>query len=353
MNNLDKQYIDLIKDILNNGREKSDRTGTGTISVFDRTIRHKMSEGFPLITTKKVFFRGVVEELLWFLRGEQTALSLIKNNVHIWDGDLYKKYVEIQTRQKKNNSNIEILDKETFINIIQNKSEEPGYIGFANRWSYVGPIYGTQWRKWEGHEDQISNLLWDLKTNPDSRRLIVSAWNPAEIGGMILPPCHYTFQCYTFELTKEERYNLLPDKIKSMHDYCKTLKDFSLDKLLEIHTIPERYLSLKFIMRSNDLCLGLPFNLASYGLLLEILAKEVNMIPYELIANIGDCHIYKNQIEPIQEQLSREGYELPTLEIISKNGKNTLDGDISEYKYSDFKLINYKSDNAIKIPLSN
>lgn len=347
MNNLDKQYIDLIKDILNNGREKSDRTGTGTISVFDRTIRHKMSDGFPLITTKKVFFRGVVEELLWFLRGEQTALSLIKNNVHIWDGDLYKKYVSLQ-KDKDN-----ILDKETFIDIIQNKSEEPGYIGFANRWSYTGPIYGVQWRSWNNHLDQINQLIYDLKNNPDSRRLLVLAYNVSDIDRMLLPPCHYAFQCYTFELTKEERYNLLPNKIKSMYDYCKTLKDFSLDKLLEIHNIPERYLSLKFIMRSNDLCLGLPFNLASYGLLLEILAKEVNMIPYELIANIGDCHIYKNQIEPIQEQLSREGYELPTLEIISKNGKNTLDGDISEYKYSDFKLINYKSDNAIKIPLSN
>lgn len=353
MNNLDKQYIDLLKDIIANGRSKDDRTGTGTISVFGRTIRHKMSEGFPLITTKKVFFRGVVEELLWFLRGEMTALSLIKKNVHIWDGDIYKKYEHMQTIQKKNNPNIEILSKEAFIDILQNKSDEPGYKGFANRWSYVGPIYGMQWRKWNGHEDQISKLIWDLKTNPDSRRLIVSAWNPGEIGSMILPPCHYGFQCYTFELTKEERYNLLPTNVKSMYDYCKTLKDFSLDKLLELHNIPTRALSLKWQQRSADCPLGIPFNLASYGLLLMMLAKEVNMVPYELLADIGDCHIYKNQIEPLQAQLLREGTELPTLEIISKNGKDTLDGDISAYVFEDFKLSNYNPEKSIYIPLSN
>jgi thymidylate synthase len=315
MNNLDKQYQALLQDILDNGVEKKDRTGTGTISVFSRQIRHKMSDGFPLLTTKKMAFKTMVTELLWFLRGDTNIKYLVDNNCHIWDGDAYKNYKTYMNNNITETrwSKVEILEngsaigrhytQEEFINKIKTDDE------FAKKWGDLGPIYGKMWRDWDedtGEKiDQIQNLINDLKTNPDSRRLMVNAWNCTYIPHMVLPPCHYGFQCYVRE---------------------------------------GKYLSLMWNQRSVDTFLGLPFNIASYGLLLEILAKEVNMIPDELIGNLGDVHLYSNHIEQAKEQISREPFELPKL---------TLEHSSLDPVELVYKLEDYQSHPSIKAPLSN
>lgn len=343
MNNVDKQYLDLLKYILDNGIKKSDRTGTGTISVFDYTMKFDMKEGFPLITSKKMFTKGIIHELIWFLRGDTNIKYLLDNDVHIWDGDAYKKYLHrFNGRHYPDNSN---LSKEEFIEKIKTDTD------FAKIWGELGPVYGSQWRKWEGHVqksesyhnyfDQIAILIKDLKSNPDSRRLMVSAWNVADIDKMTLPPCHYGFQCYTSELNIYERKKIWCDSIgKSIH-YAEDFGDDELDTF----NVPRRRLSLKWTQRSVDSFLGLPFNIASYGILLHLLAREANMIPHELIFSGGDVHLYTNHIDQVKEQLQRETFDLPKLVLKNKS--------IDELKYEDIEIINYKSDKVIKAELSN
>ena len=325
MNNLDKQYTDLLQDILDNGVTKKDRTGTGTISVFGRQIRHKMNDGFPLLTTKKMPFKTIVTELLWFLRGDTNIKYLVDNNCHIWDGDAYKNYRKTigkeffeNTKELRKWATVEGpggYTQEEFINKIKTDDE------FAKQWGELGPIYGKQWRQWGGLQDltdddkpiyldQIQNLINDLKTNPDSRRLMVSAWNVGEIDSMVLPPCHYGFQIYTRELSEDERYDLCAAQKSKMtaiseEDYIK-------------YNIPTRAISLMFNQRSVDTFLGLPFNIASYGLLLEIIAKEVNMVPDELIGNLGDTHLYLNHIDQAKEQIGRYFTHEERLEELKK-----------------------------------
>ena len=301
MNNIDKQYQNLLQDILDSGIQKEDRTGTGTISVFGRQIRHKMSEGFPLLTTKKMAWKTMVTELLWFLRGDTNIKFLLDYDCHIWDGDAYKNYLEHTQHEAS-------YTKEQFINLIKTDKD------WANVWGELGPIYGKQWRKWTGKNgriDQIQKLINELKTNPDSRRLMVSAWNVDELDQMVLPPCHYGFQVYT----REED--------------------------------GKRYISLMWNQRSVDTFLGLPFNIASYGLLLHIIANEVSMIPDELIGNLGDTHLYLNHIEHAKEQISRDPFDLPQLKTDAK-----LDG-ICCNTPDDFVLEGYQYHPAIKAPLSN
>ena len=225
MNNLDASYQALLEDILNNGIEKEDRTGTGTLSVFGRQIRHKMSEGFPLLTTKKISFKTIVTELLWFLRGDTNIKYLLENDCHIWTGDAYKNYRETNTIKRHYKAGGDVADIKEFEELILQDDD------FAKTFGDLGPIYGKQWRKW-GRKgkymvnedlnfsngtfteiDQIQNLINELKTNPDSRRLMVSAWNVGELDKMVLPPCHYGFQVYTRELTGEERWELLKNRI--------------------------------------------------------------------------------------------------------------------------------------------
>jgi len=441
MNNIDKQYQELLQDILNNGIEKKDRTGTGTISVFGRQIRHKMSEGFPLLTTKKMAWKTMVTELLWFLRGDTNIKYLIDNNCHIWDGDAYKNYLKGHKdnligctivlsngvsaeiiAQHNVNRNVLITDKgriniegddtikilndtltqEEFINKIKTDDE------FAKRWGELGPIYGKQWRSWvrkttrdekivepgvyETSIDQISNLINDLKTNPDSRRLMVSSWNVSELNKMVLPPCHYGFQVYTRELSLEERLDLA----SKTYDVFDPL-DFSIpakvdhDEIDKLYPVPKRTISLMWNQRSCDFPLGIPMNIASYGLLLEIIAKIVNMVPDELIGNFGDCHIYLNQIEGVKEQIGRDytqeeiqehlqqsGMDALTeearMEYVSKLPKRTKEPmelptlklpktdafwngfDVSLFGHldpTDFKIENYQSHPKIFFPLSN
>ena len=325
MNNLDKKYQQLLSDIIEFGIEKEDRTGTGTISEFGYQFRHKMSEGFPLLTTKKMHWKSIVTELLWFLRGDTNIKFLLDYDCNIWNGDAYKRYERARTWELQ-----DVPPMNEFIKQI--KEDET----FRNTWGDLGPIYGRQWRDWNGI-DQIQNLIDELKTNPDSRRLMVNAWNVSELDQMVLPPCHYGFQLYTRKTTREE-------KIVNPGKY--------------------RAISLLWNQRSVDTFLGLPFNIASYGLLLEIIAKEVNMIPDELIGNLGDVHLYKNHIEQAKEQISRTSFDLPTIQITERNwyqhqlvkerlGEKTLDEKLKSYRPDCFELIGYESHPKIKAPLSN
>jgi thymidylate synthase len=368
MNTLDKKYQELLQDILDTGVTKSDRTGTGTLSVFGRQIRHKMSEGFPLLTTKKMYFKGIVTELLWFLRGDTNIEFLHDNDCHIWDGD---------------------------------------YAKSGRKDGDLGPIYGKQWRSWETydfsidndfgnnefgggwnvkHIDQIANSIHLLKTDPDSRRNRVNSWNVGELDQMILPPCHTDFQFFTRELSLEERVSIWDKK------FLDSVKpEESMDNLdLDHDNIPTRAISLMWNQRSVDTFLGLPFNIASYGLLLEIIAKEVNMVPDELIGNLGDTHLYLNHIEQAKEQIgrelslderkklyeneftpgmevkkdewlesklttreipkrTREPYPLPKLDI----HPGMLDYELDKLEIDMFKILDYQSHPHIKAPLSN
>ncbi len=356
-NTLDKQYQSLLQDILDNGVSKKDRTGTGTISVFGRQIRHKMSEGFPLITTKKMPFKTITTELLWFLRGDTNIKYLVDNNCHIWDGDAYNNY----------SSNVQPwephLDKNQFVERIKTIDE------FAKTWGDLGPVYGAGWRNWDGI-DQIQELINTLKTNPDSRRMLVSAWNVGELDQMVLPPCHYGFQVYTRELSLEERLQVWNIKFGFTNEEQKN--QFDPNVHLDTHGVPTRAISLMWNQRSVDTFLGLPFNIASYGLLLEIIAKTVNMVPDQLIGNLGDTHLYLNHIEQAKEQIGREPYTLPTLNINTEFwptesgdcGTGLLDAIKIFNSFTndnfckclleeDIQLSNYKSHKKINAPLSN
>jgi len=297
MNKLDLSYQSLLQDILDNGVTKKDRTGTGTLSVFGRQIRHKMSEGFPLITTKKMPLKTIVTELLWFLRGDTNIKFLVDNDCHIWDGDAYKNYEKWFWGNLPPKSSAEgKLSKEEFINKIKTDDE------FAKKWGELGPIYGSQWRHWGEYEiDQFANLISDLKNNPDNRRLMVTAWNPDDLPNMVLPPCHYGFQVYTRELSFNERLKIWDERF--LHS---VKSENSMDNLdFDGDGIPKRAISLSWNQRSVDTFLGLPFNIASYGLLLEIIAKTVNMVPDELIGNLGDTHLYLNHVDQAREQIGR------------------------------------------------
>jgi len=364
MNSLDKQYQELLQTILEHGVEKEDRTGTGTRSIFGYTIRHNMQEGFPALTTKKLAFKTMTTELLWFLRGDTNIKYLVDNGCNIWNGDAYKRFDTNQTKLAeltKGATDIYTLTESQFIERIKNDDE------FADEWGELGPIYGAQWRKW-GTEifkkdektkkvfhatqqvDQIQNLINDLKTNPDSRRLMVNAWNVGELDQMVLPPCHYGFQVYTRELSAEERHPELYQKLAA-----KNFETVDIDKEIRLicdeNKVPKRAISLMWNQRSVDTFLGLPFNIASYGLLLEILAKEVNMVPDELIGNLGDVHLYSNHIEQAKEQLTREPMKLPKLNELPNY--LCMKDDWECYKPSDFTLDNYQSHPTIKAPLSN
>jgi thymidylate synthase len=312
MNTIDQQYQKLLADILANGKEKSDRTGTGTYSVFGRQIRHDMRDGFPLLTTKKMAWKTMVTELIWFLRGDTNIKWLLENNCNIWNGDAYKKYLD------------NFLGHEDVFTMDQFKNEILTNDDFARKFGDLGPIYGHQWRNWNAwfeynqitneHRlrkpgiDQIAEAIETLKENPNSRRIIVNAWNVDQLDQMTLPPCHYGFQFYVRD---------------------------------------GKYLSLMWNQRSVDTFLGLPFNIASYALLLMIVAKEVDMIPDELIGNLGDVHLYKNHVSQAAEQIARKPNKLPV--VVIKTKENLID----TIEIDDVVLIDYNSHGSIKAPLSN
>ena len=302
MNSLDLRYQNILQDILLDGKEKGDRTGTGTISVFGKQIRHDMSEGFPLLTTKKMAVKTMMTELKWFLKGDTNIKYLVDNNCHIWDGDAYKAYCKAHPSEYHD----DMFTQKEFIQHI--KEDE----SFAYSWGKLGPIYGKQWREWspvageinKGGKDQIKELIKNIKENPDSRRLMVSAWNVSELPLVVLPPCHYGFQCY----------------------------------------VNDGKLSLMWNQRSVDTFLGLPFNIASYGTLLLLLCEETNLEPGELIGNLGDTHLYKNHIEQAEEQRLRSSFTLPTIKF---SNVDILKGEW------DYEIEGYKYHPTIKAPLSN
>ena len=344
MNSIDTQYQILLQSILDYGVEKSDRTGTGTKSIFGYTIRHRMSEGFPLLTTKKMPWKTIVTELLWFLKGDTNIKYLLDNGCNIWTGDAYKSYREARPNDR---------DAYTIEEFAEQIKTNPN---FAARYGELGPIYGAQWRKWPstdlagGSIDQIKSLIYNLKHNPDSRRLMVSAWNVDALEDMVLPPCHYGFQVYTRELSRAERVENYNSKFENKIDvpFIKVnLEDAienTIDTALTQANIPTRAISLMWNQRSVDAFLGLPFNIASYALLLTMIADEVNMIPDQLIGNLGDTHLYLNHIEQAQEQITRTPYPLPTVQV--------RDG-IFCSSVNDIILENYLCHPTIKAPLSN
>ena len=304
MNTLDKQYQELLEDILHNGVQKEDRTGTGTYSVFGRQIRHNMKEGFPLLTTKKMAWKTMITELLWFLKGDTHIKFLLDHNCNIWNGDAYKAYRKSVEEHYENGG--DVAEMKQFIEEIKSGNDK--------EWGDLGPVYGEQWRSWNGI-DQIEELIYNLKNNPDSRRHMVNAWNVEDLDEMVLPPCHYGFQCYVRE---------------------------------------GKYLSLMWNQRSVDTFLGLPFNIASYGLLLTMIAKECELIPDQLIGNLGDVHLYKNHVEQAIEQIKREPFTLPDVSLMSNiNFKAALNGTLDKIQWEDFYLLGYQYHPTIKAPLSN
>ena len=347
MNRIEEQYRGLLGTLLENSIEKSDRTGTGTLSVFGRQIRHNMKDGFPLLTTKKIAVKTMMTELKWFLKGDTNIKYLVDNGCNIWNGDAYKKYCDASPYPYP------VMTQSEFIKKIKTDNK------FAKEWGELGPIYGKQWRSWKGntwlegntdgtegsylqskHIDQIQNLINELKTNPDSRRLMVNAWNVGELPEMTLPPCHYGFQMYTRELSFNERWSLYHHTDISALGVSRSYWDNFMDD----KGIPKRAISLMWNQRSVDTFLGLPFNIASYATLLCLIAEEVNMIPDQLIGNLGDVHLYKNHIEQAREQLTREVYDLPTIEV---QMTDILNGEF------DIEVKDYKYHPSIKAPLSN
>lgn len=299
-----KAYLDLLQDVYNNGVGKDDRTGTGTRSVFGRQIRCDLSEGFPLLTTKKVFLRGIIHELLWFVRGDTNIKYLVDNKVGIWNEWPYQNYLNKSGQgDLVKHSEQWQAGLETFVENIRTNH------AFAKQWGELGPVYGKQWRDFSGI-DQLSSVINEIKTNPTSRRLIVSAWNPAEIEEMAkagLPPCHTLFQFYV------------------SHD---------------------NKLSCQLYQRSADLFLGVPFNIASYALLTMMMAQVCDLDLGEFVHAFGDVHIYNNHEEQVLEQLSRTPSALPTMKI------NPSINSLFDFNFEDFELQDYVAQSAIKAPVA-
>ena len=340
MNNYDSTYLKLINEVVSNGQRKDDRTGVGTYSLFGQQMRMDMREGFPLLTTKAIYFTGVKHELLWFLQGGHNIKYLVDNNVNIWNEWPHQEYcklrnryilestmlttrLEIETKGDIDNTNFDFVVQRmshvdewlvdhpplTLPEFVEKVKTDPA---FAYVWGSLGPVYGKQWVDWRAPDgssvNQIAQVIDQLKNNPDSRRIMVNAWNVGEIDQMILPPCHYGFQFWTRPVEGGKRT-----------------------------------LSLAFNMRSVDMFLGMPFDIASYGLLLSMVAQCVDMTPEELIVFSGDTHVYVNHLEQVKEQTSRENkFKLPKLWL------NPEVKDIFEFKSEDIEIQNYERYPAIK-----
>jgi thymidylate synthase len=375
---IEQQYLALLAEIIESGTHKGDRTGTGTRSLFGRQLRHRMSNGFPLLTTKHVSLRNVATELIWFLRGRTDLRWLLNRNCHIWVGDAYKKYRQYAGSLEEpdysvhvddpRESRIRLMTRQEFIDEILRND------WFSGRFGDLGPVYGKQWRSWQvelEHADgvsyykyppidQVENLIRDLRENPDSRRMMVTAWNPSQIESMVLPPCHYGFQLWTRELTINERIDHWFKHCKPNRDVVDSVDAMSeSERLKYLSHIPTRTVSLLWTQRSVDTPLGLPYNIASYALLLELIGREVGMIPDELICSLGDCHVYEDQVELARTQLQREPYHLPSLHIDERyeyyGGKRELSFSekVDQLEPEWFTTVNYDHHPRINYPLSN
>jgi len=287
-----RQYLDLLRDIRDNGVKREDRTGVGNVSVFGRQLRFDLSQGFPALTTKRVYMKAVIHELLWFLSGSSNIKYLVDNGVHIWDEWAYAKY-------KKANSENPLTQNE-FVEKIRIDAI------FAAIWGDLGPVYGVQWRHWKGADgkeiDQVTEVIERIKKNPNDRRMIITAWNPSDLDKMALQPCHYVFHFY----------------------------------------VANGKLSCLMNQRSCDVFLGVPFNIASYALLTMMFAHVTGLEPGDFVHNLEDVHIYLNHFEQVELQLSREPRPLPKMLI-----KRKVDS-IFDFRYDDFELVGYNPDPSIK-----
>ena len=407
MNEVDKSYLSLIRDIMENGVEKTTRAGD-VYSVFGRQIRFDLKEGFPILTTKKVFTKGAIHELLWFLQrpynshGSMNIEYLVRNGVHIWDDDAYRwfkdkiakeikptKYLvclddnddEFTHNTVKRKTNFEYwieneaklkdetwfqnITKEEFLDLTLQRVEICGSYMSRYRFGDLGPVYGAQWRHFgDTSLDQIHEIINTLKTNPNDRRMLCVAFNPDQLDDMALPPCHVMFQFYTRELTNAERMKIFNERYmkgeipQKYHDW---FEEYSMEYInndadvlmpndgsdYDIADIPKYGLSCMWVQRSCDIPLGIPINIFSYSLLTHMIAKLVNMVPDEVIGSFGDCHIYKNQLNGVMEQLSRNGSDIVPKLVIHGNQKT-----IEDFKFEDFEIVDYHPDPIIKFPLS-
>lgn len=352
-----KQYLDLLQNILDNGVEKESGRANmpNTIEISKGDISMDLSDGFPLVTTKKMFWKGIVHELLWFLRGETNIRYLVDNNVNIWNGDAYRWYLKWYDESGKNFDVKKYETIEDFVEGVKNDGVEYPY-PWKGHDDYMigdlGKVYGYQWRNQNG-VDQIADIIKDLKENPYGRYKILDAWNKADFRDMALPPCHLLYHFIVRPLTYEER-------VKWMFDDDKNLRrtpEFELElftkkeKYIEhfdIIKIPKFYLDLNMYQRSCDTLLGVPFNIASMSLLLMIIAKAVNMLPGVANWTGGHTHLYMDHLDVVKEQLSREPLELPKLKINKE--LNSLK-DIEKLSVEDFELIGYQSHEKIKAEL--
>ena len=354
-NNVDNQYLDLVNEIIEHGEAKDTRAGK-TRSLFGKQLRFSLKDGLPMLTTKKMFSKGVIHELLWFIKGDTNIKYLVDNGVHIWDDDAYRYFLDIREKAygPVNVESETVISKEEFLEGVkqQIRWEDIGYT-----WGDLNKVYGYQWTKWGGH-NQIEEVIETLKKNPDDRRMIISAWNVADIPDMALPPCHFCCQFYTKKMTEEERWNyfeahiLKEDNEEGRYNLFVSrgenyLKG-SLVAYLDRMNVPSRKLSCMWNQRSCDCGLGIPFNILSYSILTHMIAQCVNMDVDELIFNGGDVHVYENHIEHLKEQTKRNPhlYALPTLKL------NTKIKNINNFTYDDIKIEGYKSYSAIKMPLS-
>lgn len=382
MNNADKEYQRLLDLILTRGRKKKNRTGTDTIGVFGAQARFNLQEGFPLLTTKKMFYKGIIHELLWFISGSTNIKYLVDNGVNIWNKDAYRYYLNVFKGMKKDlEADTEPISLEQFTKLLIESPE------FAQNWGNLGEgTYGGMWRAfpyadyWElprgvsyvgsrtGYTrktiDQLSKAIDKLKTNPDDRRIIVSAWHPYWVDHCVLPPCHVLFHFNTEELNEPERITIFNEKVKDenwkqdaqkkaykFHEQKYSLEQLQLNGInaketLDLLGVPTRRLNCLMYQRSCDTFLGVPFNIASYALLTEMVAHCVNMVAGDFIHTYGDLHLYENHIEQAKEQLERKPLALPKLKL------NQQVRDLFAFKFEDIAIENYQSHPAIKGEMS-
>jgi len=400
LNDLDRGYQYLLEEVMAMGQERETRSGK-VKSLFGKQFKIDLKKGFPLLTTKKMFTKGIIHELLWFLQrpfNNHMSMNieyLVRNGVHIWDGDAFRWFKEWATKEiletnreyyfvvaigddemheevhfewwienelRKGDIHWLLdLSKEEFLDLVLQRVEIWVKTSERNdryyRFGDLGPIYGTQWRHFGSKTykgvDQIKNIIDTLKTNPNDRRMLCVAWNPQDLNDVALPPCHVMMQFYARKLSNIERWELYKEKIGDTEDYQKAVNPWEtkqvkaeLDKKLDENRIPVYGLSCMWTQRSVDVCCGLPFNIASYAFLTYIIANIVNMEPDILIGSLGDCHIYENHFEGVEEQLKRKGNDLPTLTI------NRKVGTIDQFRFDDFVLEKYNPDPPIKYPLN-
>lgn len=394
MNNVDKQYLDILKRILDEGSLKHTRAGD-TLSIFGVHAEFNLKEGLPLLTTKKVFYKGIIHELIWFLKGDTNIKYLIDNNVNIWTDDAYRWYKSLNFKEYGiedttciegiskldkmifdlieleedyqlwddvndksmgviSKEELKSLPKERFVTWVKESYSLNRILLYKDRivredkhiykFGDLGPIYGKQWRSFGvTNRDQIKNIIETLKTNPDDRRMLCISYNPDVLDKIALPACHTMFQFYTRELTHQERFTWLQEHGDNKYDEWKTVTEEILNEL----NVPKRALSLSFAMRSNDFCCGNPYNISQYALLVYIMCHLCNMIPEKLIYNGGDVHVYCNHIENAKIQLQRQGSDkLPTVKI------NSNLHNINDIKFEDILIEGYEPDTPIKYQLN-